>query len=169
VLGLPKEAALFQWKSLILIVVLFAISLVSGCSLINSVKVSSSQPDSLPVLLGTHWNLYGWGTVSDPQGLLDGTQITLDFTGDGDGLKGRISGGSGCNSYFGSYEISGDSIKITGIGSTKKYCSTPDGLMTQEDHFFGILKSASGYHLYGGQLDINVGGGEILFFVVLHS
>jgi hypothetical protein len=167
--SLPKEDALFQWKILIQIVALAVLSSISGCSLINSASVSTTLPDSLPALLGTHWNLYGWGTDNDPQSLLDGTVITLDFAGDGNGLTGRVTGSSGCNDYFGSYEISGDTIKITDIGATKKYCSVPDGLMTQEDQFFDELKSASGYHVYGEQLDIDVGGGQILFFVAIHQ
>lgn len=149
-------------------VALVALSSLSGCSLINSDSVSTALPDSLPAILGTHWTLFGWGTGNDPQSLLDGTEITLDFTGAGAGLKGRISGSSGCNNYFGSYEISGDLIKITGIGSTKKYCAAPDGLMRQEAHFLTLLGSVRGYHLYGEQLDIEDESGQILFFVALH-
>lgn len=43
--------------------------------------------------------------------------VTLQFMADG-----NIAGRSGCNRYFGRYEISGEGIQINGVGGTKMAC-----------------------------------------------
>lgn len=44
-------------------------------------------------------------------------EVTLQFMADG-----SIAGRSGCNRYFGRYDISGEGIQITGLGGTKMAC-----------------------------------------------
>ena len=38
------------------------------------------------------------------------------------GTDGRVTGSSGCNRFFGTYETSGQEIKIRNIGGTRKIC-----------------------------------------------
>lgn len=82
-------------------------------------------------LIGTQWLLEDLAG----EGVLDRLQTTLQFD---DG--GRISGFAGCNSYFGSYQINGNSFRVTQIGSTFKMC--PSAVMNQETRFLIIIEKA---------------------------
>lgn len=123
-------------------------------------------PLTLDLLLEAEWELFGWGLIETPEGLVHDTRITATFTGEGDGTRGTISGTAGCNSYFGSYQIRGTSISIGKLSLTKKFCGSPAGVMEQEAFFIQALESATGLRTLGGQLDILFGGqGQILFFI----
>jgi hypothetical protein len=154
---------------------LFAIFFLIGitsCDLISQQIPNEPQapeieyPLTLDLLLEADWDLFGWGLLETPEGLVHDTRITAIFTGEGDGLRGTISGSAGCNNYFGSYEITGTNIRIKEIGLTKKFCGTPSGVMEQEAFFISALKAATGIRTLGGQLDILFGSqSQVLFFI----
>ena len=54
-----------------------------------------------------------WTVVSIPQRVT----ATMSF-----GADGRVTGSSGCNRFFGTYETSGQKITIRNIGGTRKIC-----------------------------------------------
>jgi copper homeostasis protein (lipoprotein) len=61
----------------------------------------------------------------------------------------RITGNSGCNHFFGTYELLGENgIKISNIGATKMLC--PD--MEPENMFFRMLESVGSYSIQGETL-----------------
>ncbi|MCK4432707.1 MAG: META domain-containing protein, partial [Methanomicrobia archaeon] len=71
-------------------------SMVAGCILEES-----------PKLEGTLWILKSY--VNDEGGMvnvLSGTEITAQFQG------GKVGGSAGCNTYSGSYTLSGNAITI---------------------------------------------------------
>ncbi|MDL5050121.1 META domain-containing protein [Oscillatoria amoena NRMC-F 0135] len=84
--------------------------------------------------------------------------VTLVFNDD----KTRISGFGGCNSYFGSYRISGNEIIFSQLGSTKMFC-----LETQkiEDAFFRLLPSVDSCKTKDDTLQLTKDGRVILEFV----
>lgn len=58
--------------------------------------------------------------------------MTLTFT-----ESGEINGNASCNSYFGSFALTGESLSITETGATLMACAEP--LMHQEARYFDIL------------------------------
>jgi heat shock protein HslJ len=63
--------------------------------------------------------------------------------------EGRISGSGGCNRFFGSYTISGNTIKIGPLASTRKGCP---GLLEAETAFFATLEAAKSFAQDGDSL-----------------
>ena len=65
--------------------------------------------------------------VSSP---LPGTEVTAVF-----GEDGTLAGAAGCNTYRATYEIDGAAITIGEPVATKKACTTPEGVMEQEQAY----------------------------------
>jgi heat shock protein HslJ len=63
-------------------------------------------------LRGSAWRLEDLGGA----GVVDRVEATLEFTEDG-----KVGGSGSCNRFFGTVEISGQSMKL-GPGSTRKSC-----------------------------------------------
>lgn len=61
--------------------------------------------------------------------------VSLYFTADG-----AVSGASGCNRFFGRYNITGEGIEINQLGSTKRACS--EEKMALETNYLKLLRSA---------------------------
>lgn len=51
--------------------------------------------------------------------------------------EGRAYGNAGCNHWFGSYELDGQQIRFSNLGSTRKLCA--EEIMEQEQQFLDIL------------------------------
>lgn len=67
------------------------------------------------------------------------------------GEDGGVSGNGGCNGYGGSVTFGdGDALKIENVISTMMACDEP--VMSQEQAWFGVLETATRYHLSGGEL-----------------
>ncbi len=58
------------------------------------------------------------------------------------GPRPGVSGSTGCNTYNGSYTVTGSSIKISQLASTRKLC-TDDAVNAQEAAILGALSGAS--------------------------
>ena len=77
---------------------------------------------------------------------------------------GRMSGNAGCNRMFGSFSARGNSIRFSGIGTTRMFCTRPAGVMKQEAEFTRALGAATRYQLNGGTLRIYTGRRQVLKF-----
>ena len=88
------------------------------------------------------WDLRG---VAD---VLLGTEITISFDEDG------LGGSSGCNSYAGPVSFDEGSITVDAyfLHQTAKLYEGPDGLMEQEERYFGLVNHLSRYGTYGDGL-----------------
>ena len=73
---------------------------------------------------------------------------------------GQVSGTSGCNSFFGAYEVDGNSISIGPLGSTLMGCPGP--LAEQEFGFMTSLQSAATYEISGDTLTLSNADGEVV-------
>lgn len=108
-------------------------------------------PKTVGVALGEREHA---GCGGDPASLLRGSwsidqiageevvvesQPTIDF---GDG---QISGNGSCNRYFGSFALTGESIKISDLGSSMMACDQP--LMQQETLLLSILRETSRFDI----------------------
>ena len=92
-------------------------------------------------LNGTNWELYA--ISKHPP--LEGSNITIAFE------DGQVSGHSGCNSYGGEYQISGDKIEFGILMSTMMACADP-AMMEQEATFMQDLGDAQRFEILNGQL-----------------
>ena len=69
------------------------------------------------------------------------------------GAIGALSGSGGCNSYSGSYTVSGQQMTISDkLTSTQVFCGQP--VMTQESLYFRLLPTVNAYRMDQGKLDL---------------
>lgn len=111
-------------------------------------------------LQGQLWNLESMvnssGVIAP---LVPGSQITAEFK------DGQLSGRSGCNNYFASYQVNGNVLQISGAGGTEMFCSEPEGVMDQETAYLKTLGMAASYQISGGKLQIaDASGKPILIY-----
>ncbi|MFQ5812502.1 MAG: META domain-containing protein [Anaerolineae bacterium] len=131
-------------------------------------EVPTNTPEPTPTkaaadLDGTLWKLDSYlNSQGESVDVLPGTEITIEFK------DGQISGSAGCNTYFGSYEVEGDSLTIGPIGVTEMFCAAPENVMEQESAYLAALQSAVSYQATDDQLQMANADGEIvLTFSVL--
>jgi heat shock protein HslJ len=136
---------MMKLKNLYLVFV--AIFAITSCSVIDSI-VSDPLDD-------TSWVLIAYRG----EDLIKGSTITAIFK------DGEVRGTSGCNSYFGSYEINGDNITFTQVGATLMACLDPEGIMDQEATFHSMLTEAESFQVVNEQLVILSSNGEELNFI----
>jgi len=138
-----QKALSFEIILLLLFLILFV-----GCTSQN-----------VPNFEGTSWNMDTYlsniGHLVSP---VSSTKMTLEFK------DGRISGSSGCNSFFAKYTVEKNSMSFGLIGATKMYCSNP-GVMEQEQTYFMRLDSVETYKIEGDKLKLIDGNGKtVLIF-----
>ena len=78
------------------------------------------------------------------------------------GADGQATGNAGCNSFFGPYRASGNSLSVGPLGSTSRLCPDPEGLMEQEAQFLRTLQSAASFRIDGNTLEIQNAAGQIV-------
>ncbi len=120
------------------------ILLLAGCG-------GSGQADADP-LADTAWAL----------AQLDGKAMAADIPVTARFADGRIGGSAGCNQYFASYAVKGDSLRIGSAGATKMMC--PEPVMAVEDAFLAALQDIRTFKLTGGKLQLRRSDGEVLTF-----
>jgi heat shock protein HslJ len=107
-------------------------------------------------MTGTMWYL---NSFVDAQGQIWGpvptNPISLQFTDDG-----KVSGNAGCNSYSGTYTVSGNSISMSGFATTLMYCGDP-GVMDLESTYLAVLPTMKVYKIRGNELTLSDGTGKI--------
>jgi heat shock protein HslJ len=109
-----------------------------------------TSPPSDPALIGT-WNMKGAmvGGGSMPI-IATNAQPTIIFNSDG-----TLSGNTGCNNYFGSYTLTGEttkfgkSISISNIGSTKMYCAD---ISENEMTYLNLLRTTMAYSITNNKM-----------------
>ncbi len=101
-------------------------------------------------LAGTTWLVTGYNNgreaVVSP---LLGTDIIINLDD-----ANLISGNAGCNDFFAQVQASDGVIEIDGVGSTRRLCSTPSGVMEQEAEFFAALESAATFTIDGDFIEL---------------
>jgi heat shock protein HslJ len=111
-----------------------------------------SSPADSSSLKDTRWVLVTLGG----EALLPDTAPSAEFSAD------QISGSAGCNTYFGTYEASGDELSIGDVAVTEMWCMEPEGVMDQEQSFLAALASVTSFRLAGEQLELLDGTGETI-------
>ena len=104
------------------------------------------------------WVLENYGETGKLQTPVPKTEITIKF----DNTNGKFGGSSGCNQYFGGYQVDKNKLTINApMGSTMMAC--PEEIMNQESQYVSILAKAESYKIEEGKLTIS-GTGKILVF-----
>lgn len=68
--------------------------------------------------------------------------------------NGTVSGFAPCNTYSGTYTLSGSSITISGIMATDKSCES----INSEKEYFRLIESAASYEIIDGYLTLHTSG-----------
>lgn len=120
--------------------------------------VEPTDDQDAAALMGSKWDLISYGGKPP----VAGSQPTLNFDETG------LGGTTGCNSYFGSYETSGDKLNVGEMGQTLMAC-LEEGLMEQESSFLAMLQAAESFSLTETQLIIYTSQGEMIFQPASHQ
>jgi polar amino acid transport system substrate-binding protein len=104
-------------------------------------------------LLGTFWQVTGYFDGTGLVPVLDGTTLRAVFEDIG------VGGSAGCNMYTGPYRVSGANLSIGPLTATQTVCSEPEGIMQQEEAFFGAMESASTFAIVGVELAVSDASG----------
>ena len=101
--------------------------------------------------VGPTWQLVSLGADAPA------AEATITF-----GDDGRVFGTTGCNRFFGSYDLASDgSLTLTQVGSTRMAC--PPAEMAQETRFLAALNGAQRVVVTGDRLALTTTGGGLTF------
>ena len=94
--------------------------------------------------------------------VIEGTEVTISFGEDG------LGGLSECNSYGGPARLNEGSITVDVhlLHQTAKLCESPDGLMEQEERYFGLVNRLARYGIYDDRLFLQTADDVFLLFRV---
>jgi PKD repeat protein/uncharacterized protein YraI len=115
------------------------------------IQVSAATPTPSPTptpagltLEGMTWQL---------RDTIPGSTITAFFRG------GTVNGQGGCNSYNGSYTVSGENLAVGSLSTSGQLCSQE--IMDQETQYLAALTAAQRYAIEGSELRITtLAGGD---------
>lgn len=106
------------------------------------------------------WVLESYGESGNLQQVLENTEITAMFKSE----QREVGGSAGCNGYFASYQLAGDKLTLSPVGSTMMECPEPPGVMDQEFRFLSILENAERVQVENNKLTIHSTGNQVLIF-----
>jgi heat shock protein HslJ len=106
-------------------------------------------------LAGTSWEVIGYNNGKQAvTSVLIGTTMTADF-----GTDGTLSGTSGCNTYKGTYAVTGNQITIGPLATTRMVC--PQEIMDQETLYLAALQTAATYRIEGTRMELRTKDGAL--------
>jgi heat shock protein HslJ len=100
---------------------------------VSSIREIKAKPAAAAAidLTGSEWLLEDLAG----SGVIDNVQATLAFP-----EAGKLAGNGSCNRFFGSAQITGDAIKLSPLGVTRRAC--PEAVMNQETKYLKALQAA---------------------------
>ncbi|MGZ4911318.1 MAG: META domain-containing protein [Halobacteriota archaeon] len=147
-------------------ILLLSTAAAAGCtsSVTPSPNATSTTSPALQ-LEGTTWKLISLVTETSMNNTLPNTTITAIFD------DGNVTGSSGCNRYFGSYQLNKTEINFGQVGSTLMFCPDPDGVMTQETAYLLLLKDVTSYAISNNELTLSdsLGNPQLVFEAALNT
>jgi heat shock protein HslJ len=163
-LDLMKKIA----RVLLICMLLLSAAAAAGCtSNVTPSPNATTTSTTSPALQfeGTTWKLTSLATETGLNNTLPNTTITANFD------DGNVTGSSGCNRYFGGYQLNTTKIKIGPIGSTLMFCTDPDGVMTQETSYHLLLLNVTSYAISNNKLTLsnNQGNPQLVFEAALNT
>ena len=154
--------------SLVLLISMLLLSTAAAAGCTSSVTPSPNATSTTSPALqleGTTWKLTSLATETGMNNTLPNTTITANFD------DGNVTGSSGCNRYFGSYQLNKTEINIGQVGSTLMFCADPDGVMTQETTYLLLLKNVTSYAISNNELTLSdsLGNPQLVFEAALNT
>lgn len=125
----------------------------TGTTILSFARTVPPIPEPLA---GTNWTLDSFYTGDAVSSVIAGSTLTAVFGGDG-----RVSGSAGCNNYFGSYTVTGSTLSISSVGSTKMNCPGR-GIMLQENTYLTSISKTAAYSISGNRLYLKDANGATL-------
>ena len=111
---------------------LATLALAAGCAA-NGAAAGAASSGGAMTLEGTTWSLVEiGGQLARPAGTSGTPTLRLDAA------QKRASGDTGCNSFGGGYELSGESLQFGALASTRRACVDGD-LNAQEAAYLRAL------------------------------
>jgi heat shock protein HslJ len=108
-------------------------------------------------LAGTSWNVTAYNNGKQGvESVLPSPKLTAVFD-----KAGNLSGFAGCNNYNATYKATAPKISIGPVSSTRKECTSPAGVMTQELHYLTALHTAATYRIEGSRLELRTATGAL--------
>ena len=108
-------------------------------------------------LAGTSWKVLAVNNGKQAVvSVIPGTTLTVEF-----GRNDDVSGSAGCNHYQGTVQTALPRIAFGPLAATKKFCTTPVGVMDQEAAFLAALERAATAQIDGGRLELRTARGAI--------
>ncbi|MFN8623662.1 MAG: META domain-containing protein [Chloroflexota bacterium] len=126
-----------------------SILLVAG----GSLAFTQTTAVDLATLQAAPWTL----SELDGQTVAATAGITAAFAEDG-----SLTGSAGCNTFSGTYTLSGSSLTVGPLAATRKACE--QAVMDDENLFLDLLQNATTWAIDGGSLTITAADGGTLVF-----
>jgi heat shock protein HslJ len=154
--------------SLVLLISILLLSTAAAAGCTSNVTPSpNATTTSTPTLQleGTTWKLTSLATETGMNNTLPNTTITAKFDDE------NVTGSSGCNRYFGSYQVNKTEINVGQVGSTLMFCTDPDGVMIQESSYVLLLKNVTSYAISDNALTLSdsLGNPQLVFEAALNT
>jgi len=125
---------------------------------LTSLFAFSACDSSVPPFEDITWVMESYGESGSLQEALPDVEATLFF----DSTGKEFEGNTGCNAYFGSYEVKGSKLSFTeGVAYTQIWCSEEIG--QQEEEYVGMLSAADSLKIVDGKLRI-ICDGELIIY-----
>lgn len=113
----------------------FFLLFLAGLALVNVRNMGEEAANNVPTMAELSANAWRPSHIAEMR--LDGeTSLYVQFES-----SGELGGFAGCNRFFGSYQLSGNTISIEPLGITRKAC--PPQIMSFEISFIEALQSAA--------------------------
>lgn len=133
------------------------LSLVAGDGAV-SIDLAPFVPEADRPLAGTTWELTTLLDGDSASSIIAGTTPTLEV----DDLAGRLSGSTGCNSFFGPAAFADQTVSVGALAATKMACEP--AVMAQESFVLEVLGAAATWEIDGTTLRITAADGRSLEF-----
>ena len=134
-----------------------------GAQLVLNMRVDTGNmifsPQSATGLSGPTWRVTSYNNgMNAVVSTVSGAPLSMLF-----GDNGRVSGETGCNMFTGPYTLSGSSISLGPLATTRRACVSEDA-NRQEQAFLAALSATTRYELTGDQLTFrdNTGATQIV-------
>jgi len=114
-------------------------------------------------LENVRWKLASIDGNPIPESVLANALFTPAGSPAAKGDENTVTGNGGCNSFFGSYDVSGNTLTTSKpFGATQSMCD--EAVMQVERAFIAGLENPQSYQITLNQLTINTAGGTLLFY-----
>ena len=119
--------------------------------------ITPTPAPSVPLLESTAWRLSTYvDSAGSTRPVIAGTEIVATFR------AGGVSGSAGCNTYSGSYQVSGSAISFSAISTTLRACGEPAGIMEQEQAYLAALGRTATFTVTSSALTFRAADGSVV-------